>query len=99
LRNLFASLDNGEAKNGTRRLLEEIRSHQKDMPQDCRDDLTFGALVVLYDMGKVRAKRLVRLERWSLVYGGLLFLVGFVIVALHSDVPWLTTFFNRIFGI
>ena len=92
-------LTDEDATNGTRALLKEIRKHQKDMPAEVVDDMTFGALVVLYDMGTARGRRLRLLERWSLLYGGLLMLIVLGIVSLHSDVPWLTAFFERIFGV
>ncbi len=96
---IFSLLQNKDAGNGTRALLQEIREHQAHMPVEVRNDMTFGALVVLYDMGIDRGKRLKVLERWSLVYGGLLVLVGLTITALHANVPWLNglldTLFNR----
>ncbi len=95
---LLKLLEGNSASNGTRALLTEIRAHQKDMPAEVRDDVTFGALVVLYDMGKARAKRLRALERWSMLYGGILVLVWLTIVSLHAEVPWLTGLFERLFG-
>jgi thiosulfate reductase cytochrome b subunit len=96
--NLFNLLSLEDAHNGTRALLEEIRKHQPDMPPEMQNDSTFGALVVLYDLGKARAKRLQRLEKWSMVYGGLLLVTGLAITALHSEVPWLTGLLERLFG-
>ncbi len=87
-----------EANNGTRALLEEIRKHQPDMPAEVRDDVTFGALVVIYDMGVQRGKRLKIQERWSLVYGGLLILVGLTIASLHANVPWLSGLLDALFS-
>ena len=95
---IFSLLVNKNTTNGTRALLQEIRKHQADMPAEVRDDVTFGALVVLYDMGIERGKRLGVLERWSLVYGGLLVLVGLTITALHSNVPWLSGLLDALFN-
>ena len=91
-------LDAGEADNGTRALLTEIRKHQKDMPLEVRDDMTFGALVVLYDLGKARAKRLHRVEKWLLFYGPILMFLFGLDIALHSEVPWLLAILDRILG-
>ncbi len=96
--NLLDLLSYGEADNGTRALLEEIRKHQKDMPPEVQNDTTFGALVVLYDLGKARAKRLRGLEKWSMVYGCLLLVLGLVMASLHTEVPWLTGLLERLFG-
>lgn len=96
--NLLDLLGSNEVHNGTRALLEEIRKHQPDMPPEMQNDSTFGALVVLYDLGKARAKRLQRLEKWSMVYGGLLLVVVAAMAALHTEVPWLTGLLERLFG-
>jgi hypothetical protein len=95
---LFDLLDTNDADNGTRALLEEIRKHQQDMPPEVKDDIIFGALVVIYDMGKARAKRLQRLENWSMLYGAFLVGVVMTIVALHAEVPWLSGLLERLFG-
>lgn len=86
---IFSLLEK-DAGNGTRALLQEIRKHQVDMPVEVQNDMTFGALVVLYDMGVNRGKRLKILERWSITYGGMLIFITLTIIALHADVPWLS---------
>ena len=95
---LLSLLEGNKASNGTKALLEQIRSHQADMPEEVRDDLTFGALVVVFDMGVQRAKRLAALEKCMMFYGGVLILVFLTIVALHGDVPWLTQLAGNIFS-
>jgi hypothetical protein len=69
------------------------------MPDHMKDDMTFGALMVLYDMGCRRGDRLRRLERWSVFLGGLLGLTMLLIVALHGNVVWLTRLASDIFGL
>ena len=95
---LFKLLDSKDTHNGTRALLEEIRIHQKDMPAEVVDDVTFGALVVLYDMGQTRGKRLKNLEKCSVVYSLMLFGIGVIMFALHADVPRLSGLLEQIFG-
>lgn len=95
---LKALLENGTTANGTRMLLTEIRKHQKDMPEDIRDDMTFGALLVLYEMGKVRGCKLAKIEKLMILYAGLFVAVAVTMLALHGDIPWLTEMFSRIFG-
>ena len=95
---LFSLLNDKNTQNGTRALLTEIRAHQPDMPAEVRDDVTFGALVVIYDMGVARGKKLKMLEKWSILYGGLIILVALTIVSLHTDVPWLTGLLEHLFG-
>jgi hypothetical protein len=87
-----------KAENGTEMLLHEIRSHQSEMPPDIRDDLIFGALVVLYKLSKTRDRRLNRLTTSHIVQGGAILLIFVTIVALHADVPWLENLVRVIFG-
>ena len=89
----------GEASNGVKALINEIRTHQKDMPPECVDDLTFGALVVLYDMGKSREKRIARLEALTITGAALLALGFLVDLAFHGNVVWLQNLFGFIFGL
>ena len=91
-------LEDKDTANGTRALLTEIRKHQKDMPAEVVDDMTFGALVVLYDMGQSRGRKLKGLGRWAWAQAAALLAVVTAIVALHADVPWLTGLLERIFG-
>lgn len=83
-----------EASNGTRALLEEIRTHQKDMPQECKDDMTFGALVVLYDLGKTRSQQIESLQLLNVLIFVILLGLGATIVALHGNIPWLQNLFE-----
>lgn len=91
-------LKNGDAMNGTKMLLLEIRKHQKDMPAEVRDDLTFGALLVLFEQGTERGKKLTLLNRLMSAYAWALGLLALAVVALHSNVPWLTALLERVFG-
>ena len=92
-------LQNEDTVNGTKMLLLEIRKHQKDMPEEVRDDMTFGALLVLFEQGKTRGKKLTRLNRIMSVYAWALGALGMAMVALHGNVPWLTAMLERIFGV
>ena len=92
-------ISGGEASNGVKALINEIRTHQKDMPPECVDDLTFGALVVLYDMGKTRENRIRRLELLSIGLSALV-AVGFLVdLAFHGEVIWLRNLFQLVFGL
>jgi hypothetical protein len=91
-------LDNGESRNGTRALLTEIRKHQKDMPPECRDDMTFGALVVLHDLGVGRGKQISRNTILGVLNGLAAFLLFLIMISLHGDVPWLSNLAVTIFG-
>jgi hypothetical protein len=91
-------LDNHESRNGTRALLTEIRKHQKDMPLECRDDMNFGALVVLYDLGVHRGKRISRNTVLGVLNGLAAFLLFLIMISLHGDVPWLSNLAAAIFG-
>lgn len=93
---LFTLLENKETANGTRALLTEIRTHQADMPIEVRDDITFGALVVLYDMGITRSRRLQALEQWSRIFAGFLVLSFLLIISLHAEIPWLSEILENI---
>ena len=85
--------------NGARQLLEEIRKHQKDMPLEAQNDMTFGALVVLYEMGQARGMKLTGINKLLAIYAGLFVILFLSIWALHGDVPWLTTLFGHLFGL
>ena len=96
LRNLLKDED---TMNGTKMLLLEIRKHQKDMPAEVRDDLTFGALLVLFEQGTERGKKLTLLNRLMSAYAWAFGLLALTVVALHSNVPWLTALLERVFGV
>lgn len=91
-------LKDKDTVNGTEMLLLEIRKHQKDMPEQVRDDLTFGALLVLFEQGKNRGTKLTKLNRIMSLYAWALGVMAVAMIALHSDIPWLTALLERIFG-
>ena len=95
---LAKMLQDEDTINGTKMLLLEIRRHQKDMPEEVRDDMTFGALLVLFEQGKTRGKKLTRLNRLMSFYVWALGALAVAMIALHSNVPWLTAMLERIFG-
>lgn len=96
--NLKNLLKDGNSMNGTKMLLLEIRKHQKDMPAEVRDDLTFGALLVLFEQGTERGKKLTLLNRLMSAYAWALGVLAIAMIALHSNVPWLTALLERVFG-
>ena len=96
---LKSLLKDEDIMNGTKMLLLEIRKHQKDMPAEVRDDLTFGALLVLFEQGTERGKKLTLLNRLMSAYAWALGLLALAVVALHSNVPWLTALLERVFGV
>jgi hypothetical protein len=87
-------LSNGEANNGVRALLEEVRKRLPDMPPEYRDDMVFGVLVVIYDecmsRGRKRNKRITRLEVGNILTGMALMVIVLTILAIHGDIPWLS---------
>ena len=85
------------ASNGVGLLLNEIRKHQPDMPPEVRDDMTFGAVVVLYEISLARAGRIKMLERWMFALSGGLAGITLTVFALHSDAPWLVGLLKAVF--
>jgi hypothetical protein len=67
-----------DASNGVRDMLMLIDKNREHMPDAMRDDMTFGAMFVVYDQGKSREKKIRRLERIAITLAGMT-LVGFVI--------------------
>lgn len=88
-----------KSSNGVSLLLNEIRRIQPDLPPECRDDSTFGALVVLHELSKERDNKLRKLQYGSVLTWLGMFLLALTILALHGNVAWLSELFRLIIGI
>lgn len=98
LSKLSELLENKDTANGVRMLLNEIRAHQKDMPPECRDDLTFGALVAIYELSKTREKRIDIMRKAMIAMFVIDMVTVLALISLHLDEPWLTGLLQAIFG-
>lgn len=88
-----------KSKNGVSLLLEAVDKVRPDMPPECQDDITFGALVVIHQLGIQRGKRTARVEVASIVLAGLMVLTWLAMIALHGSVPWLSALFQNVSGV